>query len=252
MKAVKVLWIFLFLFPMLVFSQQAKLLKGNVASEGFGVPGITIMNLVTEKVIQSNPDGSFEIVASADDLLVFSSQNYEYKRKIIEPEDIAKGEIKIQIVRKAMELQEVVINYDLNPEDMGLVPKGQKTYTPAQRRLKTAGELKPTALIGMVAGLSIPVDPIINAITGRTKMLKKEVEIEQREFNLEKLAVLFDDSFYIKKLKVPADNIKGFHYYLIGNPDFVAVLTSGNKQRIKFKMTELAETFLKLTQMEHE
>ena len=70
-------------------------------------------------------------------------------------------------------LEEItVIEYkNINAVALGIVPAGQKTYTPAERKLYTATGG------GNRYGLStaVSLDGIINGISGRTKMLKKKV-----------------------------------------------------------------------------
>lgn len=76
-----------------------------------------------------------------------------------------------------MPLKEIeVIEYkNINPVALGIVPANQKTYTPAERKLYTATGG------GNRYGLStsVSLDGIINGISGRTKMLKKEVQVEK-------------------------------------------------------------------------
>ena len=211
---------------------------------------VKVLNIVTEKTAQSDGNGEFEIQAKEDEMLVFPSENYEYKRYLIKPEDLSKNIIILELVPKPVELDDVVINRDINPEDLGLVPRGQKQYTPAERRLKQAGELKPMLLIGQIAGLSIPIDPIINAISGRTKMLKKDLKTETREFSLEKLSSLYEPDYFITKLHIPADKVQAFHYYVVDFPEFLAVLQSGPKPKIDFALTSLAQKYNELQQIE--
>lgn len=247
----KIIFPFVFaLFHCLIFAQQEQRLSGKVVSDSTGIPSVTVMNLVNEQVTQTNAQGEFSLMAKEDDLLVFSHLNYEYRRRLIEAGDIKKGAITVKLIPKPTQLDEVVILRDINPEDLGLVPKGQKTYTPAQRRLKQAGELKPMAMIGMVAGLSIPVDPIINAITGRTKMLKKDVKTERKERFLEKISGMYQNEHYTDRLKIPAQYVEGFRYYIVEDAGFTAALESGSKTRVDLQMTLLAQKYNELIALE--
>jgi hypothetical protein len=225
------------------FSQQKEQrLRGKVVSDSIELAGITVMNLVNEQITATDSKGEFSIMAKEEDMLIFSSVNYEYKRRIIEAEDIKEETLLIKLTPKVTQLDEVVVRRDINPESLGIVPAGQKKYTPAQRRLKTAAEFKPEFLLGILGG-NIPVDPLINAITGRTARLKKEVKVEKKQMDLEKIATLFEDDYYTDKLKIPVESIKGFQYYLVDDKDFVAGLDSGNKALIQLSMSQLALTY---------
>lgn len=208
-------------------------------------PAINVkaMNIVTEKTAESDANGEFSIEAKTDEMIIFPSEKYDYKRYLVQAEDFQKTIIVLTFVEKPIELDDVVVNRDINPEDLGLVPKGQKKYTVAERRLKQAGEFKPVAMIGMIAGLSIPVDPIINAITGRTKMLKKDVRIESRERNLVKLKGLYPQEYFTKNLLIPADYVEGFQYYAVDEPNLVAALKTGTKAKVDFALVGLAQKF---------
>ncbi|RYZ87761.1 MAG: hypothetical protein EOP06_12150 [Proteobacteria bacterium] len=233
------------------FAQQEQRIRGKVVAEqsAIGISSITVMNLVTEQVVSTDAAGDFSIVAKPEDLLIFSSVNYEYKRRIIEANDFGTP-IVVSLIPKATQLEEVVILRDINPEDLGLVRKGQKRYTVAERRLKQAGEFKPQSFIGMVAGLSIPIDPIMNAISGRTKMLKKYVKSERSELLFEKLGALYEGAYYVEKHSVPQDYVDGFRYYLIEDATFVALLESGMKVKMDFQMISLAQKFNELIALE--
>lgn len=235
---------------MLAIAQQQVRLRGKVVSDSIAIPSVTVMNLVTEQVVQSNAQGEFSIDAKEDDLLVFSHLNYEYKRRLIDSDDLKKGAITVKLIYKPTELEEVVILRDINPEDLGLVPKGQKKYTVAERRLKQAGEFKPMAMIGMVAGLSIPVDPIINAITGRTKMLKKDVKTERKERFLAKVGSMYNTEYFTDRLRIPSDYVEGFKYYIVDDINFTTALESEKKPRIDLEITQLAQKYNELIALE--
>ena len=208
-----------------------KLLHGKIIVESGQVAGVTIINLVNEKSTFSDNNGEFFILAKADDLLVFTSVNLEYHRRQIEEEDLKSDIIIIKMTSKVTELEEVIVNKhpEINAVALGIAAKGIKKYTPAERRLQTAN--------------STPVDALINLMSGRTTMLKKELEVEKKERSLVVLRSLFEDSYFSKTLKIPSDYIKGFQYYCIEDKAFAEALTSKNKTKIEFVIVPLAEKF---------
>jgi hypothetical protein len=239
----------LFLFCQVTFCQTAgeKLLHGEIVVESGNVGGVTIINLVNEKTAISDGKGEFFILAKAEDLLVFSSVNLEYYRRIIEVEDLKSEVLTIKMTAKITELKEVIINKhpEINAVSLGISPKGIIHRTQMERKLYTAGDFKPIHLLGLLGG-SLQVDPILNAINGRTAMLKKSIEFEKKERLLTQIGALFDDEYYTKKLKIPANYIKGFQYYCIEKEDFITYLRSKNKTEIQFLMVPLAEKYNKI------
>ncbi|MBP6182996.1 hypothetical protein [Flavobacterium sp.] len=108
MKANSILPI-LFIISQFGFSQTEKLIKGKVLCNDYPVQGIEILNLVSEKTTITNSNGEFSILAKAEDLLVFVSEKYDYKRLFLEQEDIKKPNLIILLTRKPEQLEEVVI-----------------------------------------------------------------------------------------------------------------------------------------------
>lgn len=222
----------------MTFCQTAgeKLIHGKIVVDSGNAGGVSIINLVNEKSTISDNNGEFYILAKADDLLVFSSVNLEYYRRIIEEEDMKPEVLTIKMTSKITELEEVIVNKhpEINAVDLGISPKGIKKYTPAERKLATASSSKLNPM-----GL----DPFINAISGRTKMLKKELEVEKKEHLLTYIGALFDDEYYIKTLKIPAIYIKGFQYYCIEKEYFATALRKKNKTEIQFLIIPLAKKY---------
>ena len=235
------LLILLVVLSQISFGQIAgeKLLHGKIMVESGNVGGVTIINLVNEKTAISDGNGEFFILAKAEDLLVFSSVNLEYYRRIIDDEDLKPEILTVKMTAKITELEEVIVNKhpEINAVSLGISPKGIKQYTPAERKLATASsaKLNPQGL-----------DPLINAISGRTKMLKKELEVEKKERLLAYIGALFDDEYYTQTLKIPANYIKGFQYYCVEEEEFATSLRSKNKAMIKLLIVPLAEKYNKI------
>jgi hypothetical protein len=239
----------LLLFFHLGFSQNEKLLHGRIICDQNAVQGIEVLNLVSEKSTVSDSNGDFNILAKAEDILVFTSKNYEYKRKFLENEDIETNNLKIVLVKKPEELKEVVINQKLDALKLGILQKPAKEYTPAERKLKTATSLDPTFSAGRLAGGAMSLDPFLNWLSGRTKKLKAELSVERKEMLLAKISDLYEEIYYVEKLKIPKDYIKAFQYYVIYDDKLISNLKSKNKTLIKFRMIELAVEFNNLQEI---
>jgi hypothetical protein len=168
-------------------------------------------------------------------VLVFSAVNLEFKRELIEEEDFKSEVVIINMIPEITELKEVIVNKhpEINAVSLGIVPKGQKTYTPAERKLYTAS--------------STPLDGLLNSISGRTAMLKKELIVEGKEQLLSKVAVLYEDKYYIETLKIPSDYIRDFQYYIIEDSGFVSALKSKNKTMTMFLAVKLAVSYNELS-----
>lgn len=242
MTRIKFLLFFL-LFSAVAFSQE-KMIQGKITSDGNPVEGIDIVNLVNEKSAKSNANGEFQILAKAEDLLVFSSQRFEYKRRIIEQNDLKSTSIAIQMTPRPGQLDEVVITKyrNINATDLGILSKPAKEFTPAERRLKAASSYD----LSVGTYNSVSLDAIINSISGRTAMLKKELQVEKREIAREKLLLLYEEEYFTDKLKIPADFVNGFQYFAVENDKLRSALNAKNKVLSDFLLAEIAPQYLEL------
>ncbi|UPQ79980.1 carboxypeptidase-like regulatory domain-containing protein [Flavobacterium azooxidireducens] len=234
---------FLFWVPLL-FSQT--IIKGKVVVKEQSAEGIHVLNLVSEKAVITNANGEFSIDVSEDDLLVFSAVHLDYWRKSISAKDIKNGFIEVQITPKDIKLEEVVVTEytKINAQNLGIINYKPKTYTPAERRLKTATDLDPTLGAGTMVGGSISLDPLLNWISGRTKMLKSELEVERKEFLRIKLDNWNQNLFYINELNIPEEYVDGFKYFVVYDEELTGYLNSNSKVLGNFRITQLADEFL--------
>ncbi|AWA28864.1 hypothetical protein HYN48_01480 [Flavobacterium magnum] len=217
-----------FLISGLLSAQEEKLISGAIIVKDGSPREIHILNLVNEKESVTGDDGTFSILAKTDDVLLISGNHVDLQRKVIEKQDYDSGKITIQTTAKATQLDEVeIIRFDA--VSLGILSKKPKQYTPAERKIYTAN--------------STAIDALINLISGRTKQLRANARIEQKEMLLEKLDGLFPDSFYEENLGISKDRIKGFHYYIVENKKFVDTLRLKDKLLATFMMVGLAREY---------
>ena len=240
MKLNNTLYIILFLIVQISFGQTSgsKEIQGQIFEQSTSVDGVNIINNNTQVTAISDVNGLFSIVVKEGDVLVFSSVNLEPFKRRITLEDLASNLLLIKMVAKEIELKEVIVNENahITAENLGIIPQGQKKYTPAERKVYTA--------------TSTSVDKILNAISGRTSMLKKEVKVEQKEGLFRKMEYLFEEAYYTDRLKIPSEYIKGFQLFCVDNPEFAVSLSTKNKTMSMFLITGLAQEYL--TIIEHE
>ncbi|HLF52150.1 hypothetical protein [Flavobacterium sp.] len=229
MNSNNTLLLVLFLLTQIAFGQTdgEKLIHGKIFADSTSVDRIDVVNLVNEKVTRTDKNGDFFILAKAGDVLVFSAINLDFKRKVIEEEDLKLDVVIINMTPKIEELNEVIVK-NKSTEGISII-SGQKSYTPAERKLYTAK-----------SGI---LDRPINWISGRTAMLEKEVVVERKERLLSKIEILYEDKYYIETLKIPSHYIRDFQYYSIEDASFVAALKAKNKGMMRFLIGKLAVTY---------
>lgn len=219
-------------------------MRGKVTSESSNLEDIHVINRSQKKGTVTLEGGYFTIKARVSDTIIFSAVHLKAVVHIVKKEDFGANLLFVNMEMVTSNLDEVVLTKykNINAVSLGIVPANQKTYTPAERKLYTATGG------GNTYGLStsVSLDGIINGISGRTKMLKRELEIEKKEFLLESVRLDFSDTYFTENLKIPKDYIDGFLYYLIENRNFVSVYKKNNKTAIEFVLTGLSMEYLKL------
>ena len=91
------------------FSQNEKLIEGIVFCDNLPLQGIEIVNIVSEKTAITDIDGKFSILVKVEDMLVFVSKKYDYKRLFIDKEFLDKNNFTILLTRKPEQLEEVMV-----------------------------------------------------------------------------------------------------------------------------------------------
>lgn len=219
-----------------------KHILGKIVVDTVSVEGVNVVNARNDKATISNKKGVFSIVVKVGDILVLSAVNLETLRKKINAEDLKSEMLIFKMNPNTNHLKEVIVreNTQVNAVSIGILPKEAKKYTPAERKLYTA----------TTGGGIVPLDPIINWISGRTTMLKKEVIVEKNEKLLLKLDGYYEDKYYTDVLKIPQEYIKGFQYYLIEDVDFVRALQEKNKTMTLFLVKGLARNYNEIIQQQ--
>lgn len=224
----------LLLLTQLSFGQKAvsKEILGQIFERSTSVDAVNIVNNTTQVTAVSDANGMFSIVVKEGDVLVFSAVNLEGLKHRITAEDMTLDLLRIKMTAKEVELKEVIVNENANitAENLGIIPYGQKKYTPAERKVYTA--------------TSTSVDKLLNKISGRTAMLKKEVKVEKKEMLFNKMEYLFEENYYTDRLRIPVADIKGFQLYCIDDAEFAVSLETKNKTMSMFLITDLARKYL--------
>jgi hypothetical protein len=219
----------------------SKKINGKVTADYNDLESIYIVNLKTEKSTLTERGGYFSINASVGDTIMFTAVQFKSLKITLKEEDFNKELLFVKMETFIRILDEVKINEykDINAVSLGIISSKTKHYTPAERKLKAASNYD--AQIG--TNTSIGLDPILNWMSGRTTMLKKEVEVEKKELMLTKIQNLYEAEYFVETLKIPEDFVKGFQYYIVEDAKFVEALKAKNKTMATFIMNELAVTY---------
>ena len=234
-------------------TEERTVFNGRITANSTDLEGVYVINAQTEVMTTTNDLGAFSIAAKPGDEIVFSSIQFKENRVLLQQENFSDINFSVRLNVVMHQLQEVVIkNYNgINAVALGIIPGNQKTYTEAERKLHTATALNATANAGSMAGGSVSADPLLNFLSGRTAMLKKELAVEKKEFFLKLLERMFTLEHFIDRLKIPAEYVKGFEYYAVENDKFTVILNSKNKTSTEFLLGELAVKYKEIIEREN-
>ncbi len=227
--------------------QTVKVLKGKVIANSYDLDGIYVVNLRSDVSTLTENAGYFSIPAIEGDTLLFSHVQLKGLKIVLKKNDFDVPLFFVKMEVLLRQLDEVTINQykNINAVSLRILSKPAKKYTPAERKLRTAEELHwYSPLLIPVGGMS--VDGMINSISGRTAMLQKELVIERKEFLHKKITDQFKEEYFTEILKIPAEYVKGFHYYLVEDKEFVAALNDKNTTMATFIINRLAVDYLQL------
>lgn len=242
MKIKNTLQFIVLLLVQVTFGQTniSKEIRGKITADSTAVDRINIVNVSTEKATVSDANGFFTIPVKEGDILVFTAVNLESLRKKINKQDLLELIFSVNMMPKSIVLKEVVISENaVSAESLGIIPYGQKKYTPAERKLFTA-----------TSGGGI--DGLLNTISGRKAMLKKEIIIEKKEQLLARIDVMFEDKYYVETLKIPSDYIKGFQYYCVDDVAFASALRAKNRTLVMYLIGSLAINYNQIIILENQ
>jgi hypothetical protein len=223
-----------------------KKITGKVTNKDIGVSDVHVMNTSAGRATISNESGNFSIQVTVGDTLLFSAVQFKRKTLIINASILTSKTLFVPLEEFVNELDEVVVRpYDLSGDltkDMRNMDTGQvvsatslglpnasvKPLIQSERQLQTAtaGKFHPLMI------LNPPIDPLINAISGRTKMLKKRFARDKKDMELQRLRSGIADSLFLTQLKIPRDRIDDFMYFCEADEHFDSVVKAENRMAI--------------------
>lgn len=235
MLGIKVFTICIITLSFQIFNAQQVQLSGQVKSSS-NIENIHVLNKTKQLYTITNQSGSFKIIVSEGDTLLFSSIQHKPLKTPITRLMIASKNVLVDLEEHVNELDEVVVGkiltgdltFDIqhiegkkpiNFYDLGIPGYTGKPSTQAERRLYEAGEFSPKQLHGAL-GMAFPLNPIINGISGRIKLLKKYVAIEEREELLYMVRNNFEEDFLVSN-PLGKDQINDFFYFCSDDPNFI-------------------------------
>ncbi|WOD42357.1 hypothetical protein [Hwangdonia lutea] len=235
MQNIKYVSFLVLLFAFKMAESQSVEIYGKVESHA-GFENIHVINKTAQVFTTTNKIGEFKITAKLNDTLVFSSIQHIPKYIVVSDQVVLNRALTVTLKEQINELGEVLVGKILSGDllldieqiegeppincyDVGIPGYTGKLATQSERRLHEAGEFKPKMLLGLLGG-GIPLNPILNGISGRTKELKNRVDIETKEALLENIKARLEKDF-LNIYSLEADRVADFFYFCADDAHFI-------------------------------
>ncbi len=236
-------------------AQDLVQLRGKVLNDTIEKASLNVVNITFQKGAITDSGGSFVIPARLRDTINISAVQYESRQFVVSEKMFYDREVTLYLIPKITELDEVQLsNIDLtgnlkndvenlvvdkvySPKDFGIPGNTAPERTVEERRLYTATSS---------GGGIIPIGALINAITGRTKMLKKHVEVSKFQMKVERTRERLSDKLYMNELLIPRSLIEDFVFYALEDEEASKKVNLKNQIELLAYLQTKAPTYRKL------
>ncbi|KUO69249.1 MAG: hypothetical protein APF83_04285 [Lutibacter sp. BRH_c52] len=237
-------------FAMNCFSQEKyALISGKIISDNNAVGNVHIVNLHSKLGTVCNDSGEFEMMVSLNDILLFSSIEYERKEIKITENYLKYKKMVVELVPSVNELAEVFIegltgnlNYDIKKVPLDTLPKHSFFLKPGDLKKALPPDLhgqKKAPYVGFFppipGSISLP-DPSYEA----EQRLKREI-YRNKQFPT-KIIKQFGLAYFTDKLLIPEEKIDHFLAYC-EDRNIIAAFYKNNLLEVIQILREESETY---------
>lgn len=178
-------------------------ISGKVFVDDDEIEGIHVINKTASRFTITKDDGSFIIPAKLNDTIIFSAIKYKPKEMIVDASIVKSRTLHVYLTELVNVLDEVIVGRvltgnllsdvensqvkrDINFYDLGIPGYTGKTATLNENRLHEA----------TTGGGFLPLNPILNYFSGRTKQLKNQIKLERSNDCMELIKSNLSEVFF--------------------------------------------------------
>lgn len=237
-------------------AQEEVVIEGQVLNDTIDKTELNIVNLGLKIGAITDGNGTFKIRTRINDTINISGIQYEPRQIVITPTIYNRKRISLYLIPKINVLEEVqlsnisltgnlkqdILDSKIKPQitaaSLGLPENARPIMIPEERRFYAA------------TGGAGPLGSLINAISGRTKMLKKHLEVARLHAKIERNRNKFSDSIYMKQLNIPTTLIEDFVYYVFEDKEAIDTMDKENLLDLLNLMLSKSDAYLRTKENE--
>nr|WP_262917162.1 carboxypeptidase-like regulatory domain-containing protein [Subsaxibacter sp. CAU 1640] len=218
-----------FFFSISFVTAQSVQISGKVIVDDDEIEGIHVINKTANKFTITQEDGKFVIPAQQNDTIIFSAIKYKPKEIIVDAIVYKAKTLTVYLTEQVNELDEVIVGKvltgnltsdienseakrDINFYDLGIPGYTGKPLTQSERRYNEA----------TTGGGIVPLNPILNYFSGRTKMLKNQIKIERLNECLERIKADLSNTFF-EYNELDEEKKAEFFYFCLEDEEFETI-----------------------------
>ena len=230
-----------------VYSQTTEI-SGQVKASA-NTYGIHIINKTASKFTITDDDGKFVIPARLYDTIMVSGVQYRLNEFVVNDIIMQTKRVTVNLEDKVNELDEVIvgkiltgdllsdiensdIKRDVNFYDVGIPGYTGRRKTQTERRIYEA-----KAGSGLV-----PLNPLLNWISGRTKRLNQQLAREKKEKAVQAVASKYTELLF-EKTSLTTTQQKEFFYFSAYDIEFMPLYYTGNELKMLQFLQEKLKAF---------
>jgi len=252
----RLLLLVIILFAGSSLAQEEIRLEGRILNDTIDNGALNVVNITLKRGAITNSHGDFSIPVRLNDTINISAIQYDSRQFVVSKTIFNRKRISLYLIPKINELDEVKIsNIELTGDitkdvkstpleakisaaTLGLPQNAHPTFTPEERRFYAA-----TGGAGAIGAL-------INAISGRTKMLKHHLEVSQLQAKVYATRDTFSDSLYMEELKISEDLIEDFVYFVFEDDKAITHVNQSNLLELLDYMIIKSKQYIALKKQE--
>lgn len=239
----KALLLYLFSFSCLIgYSQTSKLIHGKVIYQNTYQDNVDIINFNTRYKTQTNHSGDFTVEAKVGDVLIFFSERFADQKYKLTAEDFQKSQLSITLTEKPIPLNEVEI------AQVKSVKVAAASYNDAKMVKIQKQASRPKVQNVYTGEIENGVDFMqIGRMIGKLFKSDKSKTPKAEQIGFKDYAKAnFNESFFLKTLKVNPDDTARFLDYCENDPKSQTVIATNDELTILEFLLEKKTEFDKL------
>lgn len=190
--------------------EDRNLLRGTVLYRNSVVPNENVINTTAQLATITNERGEFAIPVKEGDEVVFMAVNYQLQMVKITADIIQNNRLVVEVTEKVTELDEVVVSPEDQEEFIRLSNEDFKGFDyETDQTTQVVNIAEDMTTRGMQYGLNFVniFKLLASAVAG-----EKQAETPPLKVS-EVLRQVYDDSFFVRDLQIPQEEIDAFLLY---------------------------------------